>query len=184
MPATGWVSRSGSAAKAAAPAPQGKQAVNLGPHIPGLDDEQPAAPQEADALFTATTRAQLEARAGIQSLDALNAEIIQLAADYGDILHLFRGGGVTADAARKRHRAIMGKQIEAFREEKGLPKLSDKNREDHANASPEHIAFCAKMDLDGVQYELVRAKKEALEACRDSRLDELRIYGKELGLAR
>ena len=57
-------------------------------------------------------RNDIETRAGVESLEWLNAEIAKLMKEFAPLSNLFRGTGEAANAARKRHRAVIGKRIE------------------------------------------------------------------------
>jgi hypothetical protein len=130
------------------------------------------------------TRNEMESRAGIESLDHLNASITQLMVEFAPLANLFRGNGQAADSARKRHRSVIGRRIEMEREAKGEKPLAQDAVERWANADDEHRKFCDDLTMKGIRYEQLRAAKEALEARRESRIAELYYAGKEVGLAR
>lgn len=125
----------------------------------------------------------LEMRASVDSKEALLArrqtvmeELAPLAA-----MHKSNGQGTPADAARKRHRALVAKRI--------LTSISGKEPseaalERMANADAEHIAFCEQLEADAVRYQVLAAEKEEIDYRLRARETELNCYSAELKLAR
>ena len=167
-----------------------KQGFSSGPYIEGLD-EQPAPPADATVADYAATyfdpetgetvqRSDIETRASVESLDHLNAAIAALMVEFAPLSNLFRGQGETAHAARKRHRAVIGKRLEVDYNAKNAKPMAQDQVERWAGADEEHVKFCDDLEMKGIRYEQLRACKEALEARRDSRQTELSFVGKEI----
>lgn len=125
----------------------------------------------------------LESRAEVQSKEWLLAEARRINAELRPLaaMHKSNGQGTPADAARKRHRAMVSKRILTTFDG---AKPAENALERMANADPEHIAFCEKLEADAIRYQILAAEKEEIDYRLRARETELNCYAQELRLAR
>lgn len=126
----------------------------------------------------------LELRASVDNLEALQAKRRALVKQFAPLAAKFRGGTTAgSDSARKRHRALVAKRILASMpaSEKAPAETA---LERMANADLEHIEFCERLEMDFTRYAIL--ENDILEITEQIRNREelIRVYRAELGLER
>lgn len=98
-----------------------------------------------------TAPTDLEARMGLESLEALHHERREIIRQLTPLKLLYGSGGDRADAKRKQHRDVIGKLLrQELPDGKDLPQ----NRiESMANSDPRHLAFCDDLDEKFIKFE-------------------------------
>lgn len=125
----------------------------------------------------------LEHRAEVDSLDALQHRRRELLKDYAPLAAKFKGGATAGtDAARKRHRALVGKRILVEMKQRGEKDPSEAALERMANADTEHIAYCEKLESDYTRFILLDNDIQEINEKIKSREVELYCYNGELRL--
>jgi hypothetical protein len=125
----------------------------------------------------------LEMRASVDSLDALQEERRKLLPRFAELAARFKGGqGASADAKRKQHRALVSKRILA--DWKGDKPPAENSLERMANADIEHIAFCEKMEREFTEYVLLEYRLTEITEKIRNRETCLNVYNAELRMAR
>jgi hypothetical protein len=123
----------------------------------------------------------LEHRAEVESLDALQHRRRELLRDYAPLAAKFKGGAVAGtDAARKRHRALVGKRILVEMEQRNEKAPSEAALERMANADTEHVEFCEKLERDYMRFILLENDIQEINEKIRSREIELYSYNAEL----
>lgn len=92
----------------------------------------------------------LEARAGIESLEGLHAERREIIKRLAPLALLYGSGGDRADAKRKQHRAIVGELLR--KELEGGADISQTRIEAMANSDKRHLDFCDDLDKQFIDY--------------------------------
>ena len=128
----------------------------------------------------------LESRAEVESKEALLARLREINLELRPLakLHRTSGHGSPADSKRKRHRALISKQILADMKARGEKEPSEAALERMANADPEHKAFCEELEAGAERYEILMGEKEDVDYRLRARETELNCYSAELRLAR
>jgi hypothetical protein len=123
----------------------------------------------------------LESKADVEAKDWLLARKRELMRELAPLsaMHRSNGQGSPADAARKRHRALMAKRI---LEEwpKGEKEPSEAALERMANAHEEHRTFCDELQAQAIRYQILQTEKEEIEYRLRARETELNAYTAEL----
>ena len=125
----------------------------------------------------------LEARAEVESLEAMQHERRALLPRFATLAAKFKGGNsASADTKRKQHRALVAKRILA--DWKGEKEPSEAALERMANADVEHIAFCETMEREFTEYVLLEYKIVEVQERIRNRETCLNVYNAELRLSR
>lgn len=137
----------------------------------------------------------VEARAEVDSLEALQHKRRELLKDYAPLAAKYKGGrgqGSLADSARKRHRAlIMQKILIEMKQEWGKnlrpgevvgvwKEPSESALERLANAHIDHIAFCQDLEDDVTRYIVLENEVKEIDEKIESRLAEMRFVTSEM----
>lgn len=126
----------------------------------------------------------LEHRAGVDSLDELQAKRRALVKQIAPLAAKFRSGTVAnADALRKRHRALVAKRI-LMTEFANRAAPSEAALERMANADTEHISFCEKLEQEFIRYVLLENDIADITEAVRNREEMLRCWRAEIGLER
>lgn len=149
----------------------------------------------ATAEIAATDR---ELRAEIPSLEALQQRRRELYKEYAPLRARFggsRGQGSLSESIRKRHRAIMMQKIVIeMKQEWETPSKNpsivrgqftepaENKLERMANAHPDHIVFCNKLEKDCTRFEVLANDIQDINEQIASRQAEIYSYNKEIGL--
>lgn len=123
----------------------------------------------------------LESKACVEAKDWLLARKRELMTELAPLsaMHRSNGQGSPADAARKRHRAIMAKRIlEEWPKDQKEP--SETALERMANAHEEHQKFCDELQTQATRYQVLMTEKEEIEYRLRARETELNAYTAEL----
>lgn len=127
---------------------------------------------------------EVESRAGVESIEALQNERRRILPDYAKLAAKFKGGNsASADTKRKQHRALVSKRILA-NWPKDQKEPSETALERMANSDVEHIEFCEKLERDFIEYTLLDYKLTEIQERIRSRETELMVYNAELRLSR
>ena len=124
----------------------------------------------------------VEERAGVDNLDALQAKRRKLVAEFAPLAAKFKGGTTAgSDSARKRHRAGIAKLIlaEQFKDQK---EPSEAALERMANADARHIDFCENLEKQFAKYVVMENDIADVTEQIRNREECLRVYRAELGL--
>ena len=126
----------------------------------------------------------LEARAEVESLEAMQHERRALLPRFATLAAKFKGGNsASADTKRKQHRALVAKRILAdWKSDAKEP--SETALERMANADVEHIQFCETMEREFTEYVLLEYKITEVQERIRNRETCLNVYNQELRLAR
>lgn len=141
-------------------------------------------PREARAEVGREVPTGLESRAGIRSLDELQATRRSLFQRFAPLAARFKGGATAGtDASRKRHRALVAKRILVEIEQRGEKAPSEAALERMGNADTEHIQFCDSLELDYTRFILLESDIQEVSEQIRSREIELYSYNAELRLS-
>lgn len=124
----------------------------------------------------------LESKAEIESKEWLLARKRELTRELAPLaaMHRSNGQGSPADAARKRHRALVAKRILESIQANGHKEPSEAALERMANADEEHRAFCDELQSQATRYNVLMTEKEEIEYRLRARETELNAYTAEL----
>lgn len=126
----------------------------------------------------------LEARAGVDSLEELQAERRKLLPRFAELAGKFKGGAsASADTKRKQHRALVSKRILASWPD-GQKEPSEAALERMANSDIEHLAYVESLERDFTEYVLLEYRITEIAEKIRSRETELLCYNGELRLSR
>lgn len=121
----------------------------------------------------------LEARAEVESLEALHALRREIVDKLAPMELLYGSGGDRAHAARRQHRDTIGKLL---RTEMHLEDAPQNRIESMANSDDRHVKFCNELEEKFISY---RKWQPALDEVNDkiaSRLAEIRFAASEMRL--
>lgn len=147
----------------------------------------------ADAILALTPRSYahgstaedvsaLESKSEVQPKEWLLAKKRELMREFGPLaaMHRANGQGTPADAARKRHRALVAKEILDALKAAGQKEPSEAALERMANAHEKHVAFCTQLEADAIRYQILAAEKEEIEYRLRARETELNAWTAEV----
>ena len=123
-----------------------------------------------------------EARAGAESLDALQAERAELVSKVAPLSALYGPFGMW-DAQRKRRLAVAELKCRneaADRQEK----MTDKMADAFAHADTDYVAFLDRSLTEKAEYEVLQAKIVALTERIRARETDMNFVRAEMGVAR
>jgi hypothetical protein len=120
----------------------------------------------------------LESKADVDPKEWLLAKKREILAELNPLaaMHRASGQGSPADAARKRHRALVSKMLL----KKFTTPPSEAALERMANAHPRHREFCRQLHEDAIRYNVLLGEKEEIEYRLRARETELNAYSAEM----
>lgn len=123
----------------------------------------------------------LESKAEVESKEWLLARKREIMRELAPLaaMHRSNGQGSPADAARKRHRALMARRIlEEWPQDTKEP--SEAALERMANAHEDHQAFCDNLQSEATRYHILSTEKEEIEYRLRARETELNAFTAEM----
>lgn len=119
----------------------------------------------------------LEAKAGVESLEVLHAERRTIIAKLAPLEILFGSGGDRWTAKRRQHRDTIAKILMDEQ-----PSLAIGKIEILANADERHVKFCEETEGKYIEYLKEKTALSEVEERIENRKAELYFAGKEAGL--
>lgn len=157
-----------------------KQAFSSGPHIAGLDEEQPAAP--ADVALPADEVRAVESRAECECLGDLQARRRVLLTTLAPLKALHGHNGLFDDKRKSMLEAMKVKARMALGESGA--KITEGMVDAHAYADPQYERFIDTGITDRVEYIVQQNELTELEERIRSRELELLVFNSEIKLQR